>query len=89
MSTLADFTPAAGSITMFSTEWCGYCKRLKLMLDKTGIPYTIVDIEQTPGTEELVKSVNGGNAVVPTLVYPDGATATNPTLNDVKAALGI
>lgn len=89
MSTLADFTPEAGSITMFSTEWCGYCKRLKLMLDKTGIGYTIVDIESTPGTEELVKSVNGGNAVVPTLVYPDGTTATNPTLNDVKAALGI
>lgn len=89
MSTLADFTPAAGSITMFSTEWCGYCKRLKLMLDKTGIDYTIVDIENTPGTEELVKAVNGGNAVVPTLVYPDGTTATNPTLNDVKAALGV
>lgn len=89
MSTLADFTPQAGSITMFSTEWCGYCKRLKLMLDKTGIAYTIVDIENTPGTEELVKSVNGGNAVVPTLVYPDGTTATNPTLNDVKAALGV
>ena len=89
MSTLADFTPAAGTITMFSTEWCGYCKRLKLMLDKTGIDYTIVDIEQTPGTEELVRSVNGGNAVVPTVVYPDGATATNPTLADVKAALGV
>lgn len=89
MSTLADFTPASGTITMFSTEWCGYCKRLKLMLDKTGIDYTIVDIEQTPGTEELVKSVNGGNAVVPTVVYPDGATATNPTLADVKAALGV
>lgn len=89
MSTLADFTPTAGTITMFSTEWCGYCKRLKLMLDKTGIDYTIVDIEQTPGTEELVKSVNDGNAVVPTVVYPDGATATNPTLADVKAALGV
>ncbi|MHA3682841.1 mycoredoxin [Leucobacter sp. HY1910] len=89
MSTLADFTPAAGTITMFSTVWCSYCKRLKLMLDKSGIDYTIVDIEETPGTEELVKSVNGGNAVVPTVVYPDGATATNPTLNDVKAALGV
>lgn len=89
MSTLADFTPAAGTITMFSTEWCGYCKRLKLMLDKTGIGYTLVDIEQTPGTEELVKSVNGGNAVVPTVVYPDGTTATNPTLSDVKSALGV
>lgn len=85
---LTDYVPEAGTITMFSTEWCGYCKRLKLMLDKTGIGYSIVDIEQTPGTEELVKSVNGGNAVVPTVVYPDGTTATNPSLNDVKAALG-
>lgn len=89
MSTLADFTPADGSITMFSTTWCSYCKRLKLMLDKTGVDYTIVDIEETPGTEELVKEVNGGNAVVPTVVYPDGTTATNPSLNDVKAALGV
>lgn len=74
---------------MFSTVWCGYCKRLKLMLDKTGIPYTIVDIEETPGTEELVEAVNGGDAIVPTVVYPDGTTATNPSLNDVKAALGV
>lgn len=84
---IADFTPEAGTVTMFSTEWCGYCKRLKLMLDKTGIGYTIVDIERTPGTEDLVKSINGGNAVVPTLIYPDGTTATNPSLNDVKLAL--
>lgn len=89
MSTLADFTPEAGTITMFSTEWCSYCKRLKLMLDKTGIGYTIVDIENTPGTPELVESINGGNQVVPTVVYPDGSTATNPSLIDVKAALGL
>lgn len=84
---LADFTPAAGTITMFSTEWCGYCKRLALMLKKTGIEYTVVDIERTDGTEELVKTVNGGNAVVPTVVFPDGSTATNPSLNEVQARL--
>lgn len=84
---LEDFVPSQGSVTMFSTEWCGYCKRLKLMLDKTGIAYTEVDIESTPGTEELVKAVNDGNAVVPTLVYPDGTTATNPSLKDVQTAL--
>ena len=77
------------TVTMFSTVWCGYCKRLKLMLDKTGIGYTVVDIEDTPGTEELVKSVNGGNAVVPTLVFPDGSTATNPTLKDVQERLSV
>lgn len=86
---IADFTPEVGSITMFSTEWCGYCKRLKVMLDDTGIPYSIVDIEKTPGTEELVKSVNDGNAVVPTVVFPDGTTATNPALGEVKERLGL
>lgn len=85
---LADFTPADGTITMFSTEWCGYCKRLALMLNKSGIDYTVVDIEHTEGTEDLVKSVNGGNAVVPTVVFPDGSTATNPSLREVQARLG-
>ena len=86
---LSDFVPETGAITMFSTEWCGYCRSLKLMLDKSGIGYSEVDIERTPGTPELVEQVNGGNQTVPTVVYPDGSTATNPSLNDVKAALGL
>lgn len=81
---ITDFIPAEGTVTMFSTEWCGYCKRLKLMLDKTGIGYTEVDIEAVDGTEELVKSLNGGNAVVPTLIFPDGSSAANPSLRDVQ-----
>lgn len=82
-----DFVPEPGTITMFSTEWCGYCKRLKKMLDSEGIGYTEVNIEQVAGTEDLVKALNGGNAVVPTVIYPSGATETNPSLDQVKAAL--
>ena len=52
----SDFVPATGTITMFSTEWCGYCKRLKKMLDSEGIGYTEIDIENTPGTPELVEA---------------------------------
>lgn len=84
---LTDFIPAEGSITMFSTEWCGYCKRLKLMLDTSGIGYTEVNIETTPGTPELVEQINGGNQTVPTVVYPDGSVATNPSLRDVQVSL--
>ncbi len=87
-ASLTDFVPEAGSITMFSTEWCGYCKRLKKMLDSVGIGYTEVDIESTPGTPELVEQLNGGNQTVPTVIFPDGSAATNPSLLDVKARLG-
>lgn len=81
------YVPSAGSITMFSTEWCGYCKRLKKMLDHEGIGYTEIDIEVTPGTPELVESLNGGNRTVPTVIFPDGSAATNPSLNEVKLRL--
>jgi len=72
---------------MFSTSWCGYCKNLKSQLDKAGIDYTEVNIEEVDGTAEIVASVNGGNQTVPTLVFPDGTTATNPSLVDVRARL--
>lgn len=73
--------------TMYSTPWCGYCHRLRSQLDREGIEYDVVDIEQDPDAAELVMSVNGGNRTVPTLVYPDGTAQTNPSLAQVKAKL--
>ncbi|MGO1166847.1 MAG: mycoredoxin [Janibacter sp.] len=73
---------------MFSTTWCGYCRRLKSQLDREGIGYTEVNIEKTPGTAELVETINEGNQVVPTVLFPDGSSATNPSLAQVQKQLG-
>jgi len=56
-------------------------------LDREGIAYSVVDIEQDPTAAEFVMSVNGGNQTVPTVRFPDGTTLTNPTIIDVKAQL--
>jgi mycoredoxin len=61
--------------------------RLKRMLDREGIAYTEVNIEEDPAAAELVMRVNGGNRTVPTVVFPDGAALTNPSIDQVKAAL--
>ncbi|WP_298252709.1 mycoredoxin [uncultured Arthrobacter sp.] len=82
-----DYTPEAGSITMFSTTWCGYCRRLKSQLDAAGIGYTEVNIEEVEGTAELVASLNGGNQTVPTVIFPDGSTATNPSAAEVRTRI--
>lgn len=79
--------PVAGTITMFSTRWCGYCRGLKTALDRDGIGYTEVDIEQHPGSADYVMSVNGGNQTVPTVVFADGTSATNPSLAEVRLRL--
>ncbi|WTL36355.1 mycoredoxin [Nocardia sp. NBC_01503] len=72
---------------MYSTTWCGYCRRLRTQLDEAGITYTVIDIEENPDAAEFVGSVNNGNHVVPTIKYSDGSTATNPSLVQVKKAL--
>ena len=77
----------SGSFTMYSTPWCGYCHRLKSQLDREGIAFDIVDIEQQPEAAKLVEAANNGNQTVPTLVYADGTAQTNPSLAQVKAKL--
>jgi mycoredoxin len=75
------------AVTMYSTQWCGYCHRLRSQLDREGIAYEVVDIEQQPDAAEIVQQVNDGNQTVPTLVYADGSAQTNPSVSDVKAKL--
>ena len=78
---------SGSQFTMYTTPWCGYCHRLKSQLDREGIDYDVVDIEQDPSAAEIVESANGGNQTVPTLVYSDGTAQTNPSLAQVKQKL--
>lgn len=75
------------AVTMYSTQWCGYCFRLRKQLDREGIAYDVVDIERDEQAAVLVMQVNGGNQTVPTMIYSDGSAQTNPSLNEVKAKL--
>ncbi len=79
--------PTAGTFTMYSTPWCGYCHRLRSQLDREGIAYDVVDIEQDPAAADIVMQVNHGNQTVPTLVYADGSAQTNPSVAQVKSKL--
>ena len=54
-------------------------------LDREGIDYIEIDIDDDPEGAERVMSVNGGNQTVPTVVFTDGTTLTNPSVADVKA----
>ena len=75
------------SFVMYSTTWCGYCKRLKSQLGRLGVTFEEINIEEVPGTAEMVGKINGGNQVVPTLVFSDRTAMTNPSANAVVAKL--
>lgn len=74
-------------LTMYTTTWCGYCKRLKRQLAADGIEMAEIDIEQDPAAAEFVMSLNGGNQTVPTVVFPDGSALTNPSAATVRERL--
>jgi len=74
-------------VTMYSTPWCGFCKRLKAQLGRAGVEISEIDIEKDDAAAEFVMSVNGGNQTVPTLLFSDGATMVNPSAAQVQAKL--
>lgn len=75
-------------LVIYSTTWCGYCRTLKRQLVDEGIAFTEVNIEDTPGAAEFVMGINRGAQTVPTVLFPDGSTLTNPRLSAVLAQLG-
>ncbi|MFI0424769.1 glutaredoxin-like protein [Spongiactinospora gelatinilytica] len=75
------------ALTVYTTSWCGPCRRLKGQLTREGISYQEIDIERDPKGAELVMSVNNGNMTVPTVLFEDGTTMTNPSVIDVKARM--
>ncbi|MEV4806540.1 mycoredoxin [Nonomuraea sp. NPDC049421] len=79
------------ALTVYSTTWCGPCKRLKAQLTREGIAFKDVDIERDQAAAEFVESVNNGNQVVPTVVIETAkgrVVRTNPSAMEVKALLG-
>jgi mycoredoxin len=87
-STIKDSLSLSGQeFVMFSTDWCGYCKRLKNQLGEIGITFREINVEEEIEYAGFVEEVNGGNRVVPTLLFSDGVALTNPSAIAVKDKL--
>jgi mycoredoxin len=78
---------AAELPTIFTTQWCGYCVRLKSQLSRVGIDFREIDIEDHPDGAAVVAQVNDGHLTVPTVVFRDGSALTNPSAAQVGSRL--
>ena len=78
----------SSTFTMYTTPWCGYCHRLKGQLDREGIDYDVVDIEQHPRAPPRSSS-RPTTATRPCRPWStaDGTAQTNPSLTQVKQKL--
>jgi len=75
------------AITMYSTTWCGDCRRAKRIFADFGVPYREVNIEDDEDAAELVQTLNNGMRSVPTIVFPDGGVLVEPSNAALAAVL--
>ena len=75
----------SGELVMYTTDWCGYCIRLKRFFEREGIAFREVNIEHDAESARFVEGVNGGNQTVPTVRFPGGEVVTNPTPAQITA----
>lgn len=83
----AALTTDMSDLTIYTTSWCPFSIRLLTDLDRAGVDFTDIDVDQDSKASELVKSLNHGNRTVPTVVFPDGTSMTNPGVRQVVAKL--
>lgn len=80
--TMSDMAP----VTMYTTPWCGYCRRLKRQLEDEGIEFREIDVDVESAYDARIVAATGGFRTVPTLEVGD-RLLVNPTLPEVRAAL--
>jgi glutaredoxin 3 len=57
-------------ITVYSTNWCGYCDRAKQLLRQRGLAFDEVRIDEQPAFREHLYDLTGG-WTVPQIVIDD------------------
>lgn len=70
---------------VFSATWCGHCTRLKGQLDRLDLAYDTVDVDKQPEHLPRLAEANGGDWLIPTVIFPDGEVLVNPPAREVAA----
>ena len=65
-------------IVVYGTSWCGDCRRAKQFLRERGVAFREVNIDEAPGSEEIVLRVNDGLRKVPTIEVDGRYFACSP-----------
>ena len=77
---------APDRILMFGAEWCRDCRRSKALLEKEGVAYDYVDLEQVADGADRALAISG-RTNIPVVVFPDGSHLVEPTDPELAAKL--
>ena len=76
-------------IRVYGASWCPDCRRAKRFLGDQRISFEWHDIEVDPDGVRIVHERNGGNNIIPTIVFPDGSHLSEPSNEELAQKLGL
>lgn len=74
-------------IILYGHPTCPGVGPVRAMLGQSKVDYIYVNIRQDPDAAAIVRAINNGNESVPTLVFPDDTTLTEPSVGELKQKL--
>ena len=66
-------------IAIYGASWCPDARRAKRFFDERGIEYDWIDIEKDSFGHEFVNKTNGGQIVIPVIVFTDRSILIEPS----------
>src|SRR3954453_10539391 len=58
-------------LTVYGRRWCGVSQMIRRYLDRLGVPYEYVDLDQSPAVERPLWWLPGGRVRSPTIRVAD------------------
>jgi len=52
-------------ITVYSTGWCPYCERARALLERKGLPFREIKVDEDPAERQAMLTRSGGRRTVP------------------------
>lgn len=75
------------AIVLYGHPACPNLGPVKGLLTHAKARFEYIDIHQDSVAAARVRAINNGNESVPTLVFPDGSTLTEPTVGELQSKL--
>lgn len=76
-------------IIVYTSSFCGHSWMVEKFLKSHEVNARYINIDKDPEAHEEVVAINMGYASVPTLVFPDGTTLTEPSLGQIRGKLNM
>ena len=77
----------ATKIILYGHPTCPGVFPIKGMLHQAEVQYEYINIHEDPFAREHVRDINKGYESVPTLLFPDGSTLTEPDERELRRKL--